>query len=93
MPTPDDLARQLETVTETYSRDWAGGKGSTVPGLSVNTHDYVALSYDGEGNISDVKYYIGGPEGILVSHLILEWTGDNLISVRRLNLNVAANPA
>ena len=82
-----------ETTTEVYSRDWQGGKGPAIPGIGVNAHDYIDISYDGSGNISDVKYYVGGPDGLLVSHLILTWAGDNLLSVRRLNLNVPGNPA
>ena len=82
-----------ETTTEVYSRDWQGGKGPAVPGIGVNAHDYIDLSYDSEGNISDVKYFVGGPDGLLVSQLILTWAGGNLQNVRRLNLNVPTNPA
>lgn len=82
-----------EQTIEVYSRDWQGGKGPSVPGIGVNSHDFVDLAYDGEGNISDVKYYVGGPDGLLVSHLILTWAGDLLQSVRKLNLNVPTNPA
>lgn len=82
-----------ETSTEVYSRDWQGGKGPSVPGLGVNAHDYIDLSYDSNDNISEVKYFIGGPDGLLVTHLILTWVGANLKSVRKLNLNIPANPA
>lgn len=92
---PDQNASPFatETTTEVYSRDWQGGKGPAVPGIGVNAHDYVDLAYDGEGNISDVKYFVGGPDGLLVSHLILTWSGGLLQNVRRLNLNVPTNPA
>lgn len=82
-----------ETTTEVYSRDWQGGKGPTIPGIGVNAHDFIDISYGDDGNISEVKYFIGGPDGLLVSHLILTWNGDNLTTVRRLNLNVPTNPA
>ena len=82
-----------ETRTEVYSRDWQGGKGPSIPGIGVNAHDYIDIKYDGDGNISDVKYFVGGPDGLLVSHLILTWEGGNLMNVRRLNLNVPTNPA
>lgn len=82
-----------EITTETYSRDWPGGKGPSIPGIGVNAHDYIDISYDGSGNISNVKYYIGGPDGVLVSELVLTWAGENLLTVRRLNLNVPGNPA
>ena len=84
---------QAETVTEVYSRDWQGGKGPTLPGIGVNAHDFIDLTYDDAGNVSQVKYFIGGPDGLLVSHLILNWQGENLKSVRKLNLNVPTNPA
>ena len=87
-PTP-----QAITTEETYSRDWQGGKGPAIPGIGVNAHDYVALSYDGEGNVIEAKYYVGGPEGLLVSQLMMEYGGGLLLSVRRLNLNVPTNPA
>jgi len=82
-----------ESTTEVYSRDWPGGKGPSIPGIGVSAHDYIDIKYDDSGNISGVKYYIGGPDGVLVSELILTWAGDNLLTVRRLNLNVPANPA
>lgn len=92
-PGPNDSPFASETITEVYSRDWQGGKGPSVPGIGVNAHDYVDLAYDGEGNISEVKYFIGGPDGLLVSQLILTWEGGLLQNVRRLNLNVPTNPA
>jgi hypothetical protein len=88
----DNKPRAPETTTETYSRDWPGGKGAAIPGLSVNTHDYIDLDWK-DGNIISAKYYIGGPDGILVTHLILDWIGSELQSVRRLNLNIIQNPA
>ena len=87
-PTP-----QAITTTETYSRDWQGGKSPAIPGIGVNAHDYVALSYDGKGNVTEAKYYVGGPEGLLVSQLMMEYEGDLLKSIRRLNLNVPTDPA
>ena len=85
--------RSLETTTEVYSRDWRGGKGPAVPGIGVNAHDYVDLSYDGDGNITVVKYFVGGADGILVSQLELTWEGTLLKSVKRLNLLVSDAPS
>ena len=88
-----DFAQADDTTTEVYSRDWQGGKGPTLPGIGVNAHDYVDLTYDGEGNVIEVKYFIGGPDGLLVTHLILNYQSGNLKSVRKLNLNIPTNPA
>ena len=90
---PKTRPQRLGTSQETYSRDWQGGKGPSIPGLGVNAHDYVALTYDGEGNVTDVKYFVGGPDGLLVTHLILDYTNGLVQSIRKLNLNVPTNPA
>ena len=88
-----DNTPQAITTTQTYSRDWQGGKSPAIPGIGVNAHDYVALSYDGDGNVTKAKYYVGGPEGLLVSQLMMEYEGGLLMNVRRLNLNVPSDPA
>lgn len=90
---PFEPLPRTDTSTEVYSRDWQGSKGPTIPGLSVNSHDYLECAYDGDGNIIEVKYFIGGPEGVLVSQLEITWQGGLLQNVRRLNLEVAGNPA
>lgn len=46
-------------------------------GLAIPTHDHVALSYDGNGNLTGVVYRQGGSGGAVVATLTLAYDGSN----------------
>ena len=54
----------------------------TLNSLVPSEYDYISLSYSGN-NLSQAKFYLGGPFGTLISTLTLLYTGNNLTSVQR----------
>jgi hypothetical protein len=53
-------------------------------GMGIPAHDYIANTYNGDGNLTAVTYKIGGASGEVVA--ILEMTYDvsnNLLTVER----------
>ena len=52
--------------------------------LAPTNYDYIALGYDGSGNLTTVRYYEGGPGGTLMVTVTLAYDGSgNLSSVTR----------
>ena len=58
----------------------SAGAMSTVIGLEIPKHDYVALSYTGD-NLTGVVYYVDGVGGTIVATLALSYTGSVLNSI------------
>lgn len=55
---------------------------SSVTGLSIPEHDYIALTYT-DGNLTGVVYKQGGSAGDTVGTLTLAYTDGNLVSVTK----------
>lgn len=56
---------------------------SSVTGLEIPAHDYVALTYTGS-NLTGVTYRLGGETGTPVATLVLAYDeDDNLISIAK----------
>jgi hypothetical protein len=60
----------------------SGNPIPTLTGLEIPAHDYIDLSYTG-ANLTGVVYKDGGSGGTTVATLILDYDGNNLISVTK----------
>ena len=58
------------------------GKLTTLPGLDIPAHDYVACSYTGS-DLTGVIYKTGGSGGTTVAALTLAYTDGKLVSVTK----------
>lgn len=58
------------------------GSLTTIPGLDIPTHDYVACSYTGS-DLTGVVYKTGGSSGTTVATLTLAYTDGKLTSVTK----------
>lgn len=54
----------------------------TLNSLVPSKYDYIDLQYSGN-NLTQAKFYLGGPGGSVVSTLTLMYTGSNLTSVQK----------
>ena len=54
----------------------------TLNSLVPSVYDYISLNYSGN-NLTQAKFYLGGPSGTLISTLTLMYTGNNLTSVQK----------
>lgn len=55
--------------------------------MGVGPHDYVDYTYDGNGNVTDIRYYLGGEQasGTLVGHIQYTYDGNgNIASAERI---------
>lgn len=50
--------------------------------LIPSTYDYISLQYSGN-NLTQAKFYLGGPSGTLISTLMLTYLGNNLATVTK----------
>ena len=55
---------------------------SSIAGLTIPAHDYIALTYTGT-NLTGVQYRTGGASGTIVGTLTLAYSGSNLTSVTK----------
>ena len=55
---------------------------SSIAGLTIPAHDYIALTYTGT-NLTGVQYRTGGATGTIVGTLTLAYSGSNLTSVTK----------
>lgn len=57
---------------------------SVVQGLEIPSHDYILMTYDDSGNLTQVVYKKGGSTGTIVATLTLSYdVNNNLISVSK----------
>lgn len=54
----------------------------TLNSLVPSEYDYISLQYSGN-NLTQAKFYLGGPSGTVISTLMLSYVGNNLASVQR----------
>ncbi len=61
---------------------------SKFTGMGVGPHDYAEYTYDGNGNVTDIHYYVGGQResGTLVGHVQFTYDGNNnVITAERIS--------
>jgi hypothetical protein len=51
--------------------------------LAPSNYDYVALSYDGSGNLTSSVYKIGGSAGTTTATISFEYSGSDLVSISK----------
>jgi len=61
---------------------------SKFTGMGVGPHDYVTYTYDVDGNVTDIHYYLGGEQdsGTLVGHIQYTYDGSgNIVTAERVS--------
>jgi len=89
-PTLTPAGRLIVDPTQTNVSKETGGNLDainagiqTLNSLVPSKYDYIDLQYSG-ANLTQAKFYLGGPLGTLISTLILMYSGTNLVSVQRI---------
>lgn len=56
---------------------FGGGDSVLRSGFEIPTHDFIANTYDGSNNLTQVQYKRGGSSGKVVATLTLTYDGSN----------------